>query len=548
MKESVFYKFIKKVPSNNYAINIGKLLHTIFFLFSRVLNSFYKLYNSKQFNNFAVAIILPFIILGPFVVVAQTESATTSTSSNSAGCFGQNEWRNITEKHMDLQGTESVSVVNASANSVTGGLSWIAGELEPRIMCGAEKMAANPLIDDKEKIGVVSNMTQALTIATFVQPNIDVVQHIAENWVPGVADENYATYASGYTYLQGMGVSKLWSMSLGVALILYVVYVVVIGFFIMFRKKIGGKEAATFMNSIPNVFISLALSLFSFFIVGLVLDASGFITNVIGQVYDVSSWDGALNVTIGDAIYLDQPLSGVGRMWMQAVGGFFGGTLREGPERSGVVSVMGIGSLLAGPGIGFLLSGITGGASMGIGLIVGALPMILSLIIVIIYYFALLFAAVKAFITMVKTAINLIVLTVGGPIQLSIGAIPGQSVQWERWIQGVLRNALIFPAAFAIVNLPIYLDYIGIKFNVYGFVRGDYSNPELGWGATFANGLALALINLLLPIICYNYVSELPTIMQEWFPEQGSKAFAQTSQSAMQSVKGIPILGGILPK
>ncbi len=80
-------------------------------------------------------------------------------------------------------------------------------------------------------------------------------------------------------YAQGIGFSGLapllpiWKAFRNIAYLLMALVMIVLGFMIMFRKKIDPKTVVTAQNAIPRVVIALILITFSYAIVGLAIDA-----------------------------------------------------------------------------------------------------------------------------------------------------------------------------------------------------------------------------------------------------------------------------------
>ena len=79
--------------------------------------------------------------------------------------------------------------------------------------------------------------------------------------------------SAGYKYLKdSLKLDKLWGQSRNIAYMFFVVAMIVIGFMIMFRNKIGGQVLVSISNSIPQLIICLVLVTFSFAIAGIMLD------------------------------------------------------------------------------------------------------------------------------------------------------------------------------------------------------------------------------------------------------------------------------------
>lgn len=86
-------------------------------------------------------------------------------------------------------------------------------------------------------------------------------------------------FAPKPVYAQGVGFSGLapllpiWKAFRNIAYLLMALVMIVLGFMIMFRKKIDPKTVVTAQNAIPRVVIALILITFSYAIVGLAIDA-----------------------------------------------------------------------------------------------------------------------------------------------------------------------------------------------------------------------------------------------------------------------------------
>ncbi|MCJ7826546.1 hypothetical protein MUP56_02945, partial [Patescibacteria group bacterium] len=77
---------------------------------------------------------------------------------------------------------------------------------------------------------------------------------------------------------QGIGFSGLtqllpmWKAFRNIAYLLLAIFMIIIGFLIMFRKKIDPKTVITVQNALPNIVITLLLITFSYAIVGVLID------------------------------------------------------------------------------------------------------------------------------------------------------------------------------------------------------------------------------------------------------------------------------------
>ena len=126
-------------------------------------------------------------------------------------------------------------------------------------------------------------MANDAAVAVYANyPWVNIPDHLAQQWVPGYKDSTTALYAqneeipSGYNELQAAGIQSLWTDVLNLAYIFFVIVMIIAGFMIMFRHKIGGQAMVTLGNVLPNVIIALIVATFSFAIAGLIIDLGGF--------------------------------------------------------------------------------------------------------------------------------------------------------------------------------------------------------------------------------------------------------------------------------
>lgn len=284
-------------------------------------------------------------------------------------------------------------------------------------------------------------------------------------------------FLPGQAQAQGIGFSGLsallpiWKAFRNVAYALLAVIMVVIGFMVMFRKKIDPKTVVTVQNAIPRVVVALLLVTFSYAIVGLMIDlmyffivlSAGLIVNAsdgkLGLLInaqwnpnflDPSTWlPRAESSTVAEVV--DRLLNG--GIW-GTLGFFFGsgmqafddiGLLLTGADPATIVSATIIpgllGYLFAGGGkVGALVAGIFNG------------PVLLFLIITIV----LLFGIIRLIFLLVDAYINIIISLIFSPFQLMMEAIPGTNAfnSWFRWL---LSKVVTFPITAVFLMLAAFL-------------------------------------------------------------------------------------------
>ncbi len=252
----------------------------------------------------------------------------------------------------------------------------------------------------------ILGMTEDTATAIYANyPLVNIPDHLAQQWVPGYKESVTALYAqeSGYDELQAAGIQPMWTQVLNIAYIFFVVVMIIAGFMIMFRHKIGGQALVTLGNVLPNVIISLVVATFSFAIAGLIIDFGGLLISLIVDLFGLS----------GSA----SSISGFGDL----VSNVFTGGVKVTGLASGVVGALGIGSFIGKYGLA-----IGAAASGPVGWVIGGAVGVVGLLIALIILGIITFGAIKTLITLFKAYFQLLFSVVLGPLQITLGAIPGK--------------------------------------------------------------------------------------------------------------------------
>jgi hypothetical protein len=351
--------------------------------------------------------------------------------------------------------------------------------------------AAN--IPPEMKLGVAGMVENEITAMFNAQPNIDVVAHLSEEWVPGYK-EKQSVYAVGYEDLMETGIDTLWSVTRNIAYVGFVVVMIIVGFMIMFRNKVGGQTVVTIGNAIPRVIIGLVLVTFSFAIAGLILDISGIFMRVIA---------GILQSDIA-----------IHNIWKLLAG----------------TTVAGAGAVGAGTGIGIAVI---------VGLIIGSLgpSALIGVFIALIVLGIVLFGAIKLWFTLVKTYFSLLINVIVSPLAIMAGSIPGNDAMTTNIFKSMLRNALVFPLAFAIVNLPYFL--------VEKQNRINFTFPETVFEGATAGDKIGPLMMALAKIVAIFVAAQAPEFMKALIPATASKGGADAAGAIKQGLSKVPLVGGM---
>lgn len=411
-------------------------------------------------------------------------------------------WVEEIEHGEDVVGVSGENVYQFNTKSVYGFEDLILNKVCPECTKRGIELANDTSIPLQMRLGLTGIVDQAVYGMFNNPPAVDVIAHLTQEWVPGYSSAD-SVYADGYTDLQNTHVDRIWSSVRDIAYIGYVLIMIVIGFMIMFRHKIGGQAMVTVGNSIPKLIISLVLVTFSFAIMGLIIDMGGFILSLVKVI---------LYGNGGGGVAIDNPI--------KLFGSVLSGDVAKNMAKE-TIGTLGIGGL-----VGFLVTGGVG------GIIAGGIT---SALIAIVVLGIVLVGAIKLWFTLVKSYLTLIVNVIVSPLAIMASAIPGNESSGINIFKSALRNVLVFPVAYGIVNLPYYAEVKGISLSFPQSLTGNASG-DVEIGSFF---LAAA------KIIAIYAASSAPSIVAGLIPATASKSALNIGDSLKSSLGGIPVIGGM---
>lgn len=337
-------------------------------------------------------------------------------------------------------------------------------------MCDAED---NP--DCLKSLSYQSSMMAGLssiTLAMYLNPPADTYRYIADigktlGFMPQVQAQGIGF--SGLYVLLG-----LWKAFRNVAYALLAAIMIIVGFMVMFRKKIDPKTVVTVQNAIPRVVIALLLVTFSYAIVGVMIDLM-YLTIVlaVSLIFQANGADlgNAVTVAVGGG----SPKVGDITSMIFTGGGW--GLFRM-LTGSGIQAYDDIASWMTG---GFniwktaaftvlpaLFGSLFGFKGAWLGLTNG--PMLLLVILVIV----LLFGFVRIFFMLIDAYINIIISLLTAPFQLMMEAVPGTNA-FAMWFKHLLSKILVFPLTATLLMIAAVLTSQDIS-------KGIWAPPFLSSG------------------------------------------------------------------
>lgn len=442
----------------------------------------------------------------------------------------------------DFEGTKQfhneISGADPDEDNLTssGGLhlinnAWLAASLlaGPEISEYGSAIENNPNIPYDLRRGVIGLTEDAGDFVYAAYPKVNVGEHLAQQWVPGYAEESTSLYAathdSGYKVLMDSGIVGLWNRVLNLAYVAFVLIMIVAGFMIMFRHKLGGQTMVTIGNVLPGVITALILATFSFAIAGLIIDLGGVLTGLVSFILggndfeptSIAGWGRIMNAAMGLGSLEDFSLLSVG-----------GGLASLG--------LGGIGKLLVAlfVQVGWMAPIATGLVGLGV----------IGLILFVVVLGVVAFGALKVLIALYKAYFSLLLSVILGPLQITLGAMPGNSHMIKNWFLSILRNVLVFPVILFIVNIPNAIQASGtdIVLNFPGkLVNEDPTSYDPGGNFS----ATAALFIFILKIFVLYFAAQAPKFLEAWFPPNSPKAVGDGMAAAKASLSKVPLLGGL---
>lgn len=251
--------------------------------------------------------------------------------------------------------------------------------------------------------------------------------------VPVVGAKVYAQGEGRYNNLFGANFAfLLWKAFRNMAYGLMSVFLIIIGIFIMVRKKSDPKTVLTLQAALPKIVISLVLITFSFAI-------GATMTNFMFPLRKIS--DNVFTSVTRDVF--DEQFG---------AGANTGGTLSM---VGGIVAALGVGAIiatLAGPG------GIAGVIAVGvIGAVLASLIALVLLIVTIMVY-------IKTLIIYVKMLGD----TIMSPLVFAWGAIPGNDAAIINWFKKMAAKLISVTAMYFLLKLSFFLPQYMLMSGLFG--------------------------------------------------------------------------------
>jgi hypothetical protein len=259
-------------------------------------------------------------------------------------------------------------------------------------------------------------------------------------------------------YAQGIGFSGLsvllpiWKVFRNIAYLLLALFMIVIGFLIMFRQKIDPKTVVTVQNALPNIVITLLLITFSYAIVGILIDFMYLVIMVAISILDPISKGVIDSNTVGQ--FTTGSFVDVG--WKLFLGG-------QDTFVHGILPFFGL--EIPGVNVPFTMGGIFKffTPTSLTDLVTKNVATAGSLLVGFFLACAFLFAIIRLLFMLISAYIQIIMSLLISPFQLLLGAFPGNHA-FEGWIKNLIANISVFP----ITAIMILIGSILVKYGETG--------------------------------------------------------------------------------
>lgn len=314
---------------------------------------------------------------------------------------------------------------------------------------------------------------------------------------------------------QGIGFSglhallELWKAFRNIAYALLAVILIVVGFMVMFRKKIDPKTVVTVQNAIPRIVIALLLVTFSYAIVGVMIDlmylsivlivsvVTGANGGALGQ--SVSLWTtggSCIGSGTNAAVEIGAGTATTKQVSTQLFNGGIGGLLQffmgSGFQAWDDIAAMATkgfdpkttAAYFIVPG---LIGGLVGG---GKGLFTGLVsaPILLTLIILIV----LIFGFIRLVFMLIDAYINIIISLLTAPFHLMMEAVPGTNA-FSNWFKNLLSKIIVFPVTAVLLLVAAILTSQSVSTSIWAPPMLSSGGGAFGMAGIIGLGMLLVI-------------------------------------------------------
>lgn len=311
--------------------------------------------------------------------------------------------------------------------------------------CGKEYVKKNP------GQGLIPSVT-GMNVAMMINQPASTGLYLADvGHSLGFLSQAYAQeQGTGFAGLQG--ILSIWKVFRNIAYLLLALAIIVVGFMIMFRRKIDPKTVVTIQEALPRIIVTLILITFSYAIVALMIDLLYVVLFVTYELFRSSNLLPA-NVAASNLFNIG-PNSGYDTQQTFLQGNLFAATGIIFPHGPGDLSNLvvkiftlpttsiNIGSTVVGGAVGLISGGGLIGFLAGPALTGFVIPVLVQFLVGLL----LAILIVRIFFLFLGAYVQLILRTIFGPLELLMGVIPGQD-GFGGWFRNIAGQLSIFAVA-----------------------------------------------------------------------------------------------------
>lgn len=421
--------------------------------------TFGRLYKSYKKVNNHLAIVF-FLIAGVLYATSTLSKALTPIQQEQIDAIRQES----TTNEQNVQAFAAKYITGAIGSDVANSLTFITVDANGNARVGVPRKGEQYLSYSPGAMGTVIDYSSKM----YIPPAT------GSEYIAYVKESIQNPFGATPAYAQGLGFSSLrpvlnlWRLFRNLAYFFFVILFLIVGIMIALRKE-GGKTAITIQQALPKMVVSLLLITFSYAIAGFMIELMYLaIYLMIGVFSTPNSIDNQLAWSNLSQIAFQRSIFENGANLFTSVANNVASNFAE-----MVADIMG--SLQQSDAI----SDVVG---IGAGLI-------MFLVIAV----ALLVNLFRIFFGLLKAYAGLFFSVIFAPIQLLIGAMPGQNT-FGAWIQGILSNLLVFPTVIFFILIANYFTYHP-DFNSSGEAGiGGFSPLQIGSNQGVGATMALAFL------------------------------------------------------
>lgn len=454
---------------------------------------------------------LIFVVALLFLTVVSTKSIFGAATNTGGAWFVQppSQYETIIKSAAETgQTSEEPYVLSVMTNIANGIILAIRGSTT------TVQTASGPIQTySGGAMGMMANLTSNL-YTTAPASSIEYVADLGTNL--GITKP---AYAQGLGFSAFSPVLKLWKIFRDISYLGFVIIFVIVGFMVMFRRRIDPRTVVTIQEALPRIVVTLLLITFSYAIAGLMIDSSEFLTRLIGSTLNQneliavkgSSADqqGNLNALYASNIFeLVNPLRNVDRLMEQL-----------------------------------------GGANIPLVSDLKNIPILGDLTIRLIFILAGIFIMFKIFFALIGPYVSIVLSIIFGPFILLLGAVPGSGGGVGSWLRDLASKVLVFPVTFAMLAIA-------------AIIKGSATQPSAlfpggnaNWGVAgnYTVGWAPATIgswgNVVGDLVAFGILLTIPHVVemvQSVFSVKAQPWQAAAGTELKGAAGRLPIIGGFI--